>query len=89
MTLNPGQIYAHSEWTEGVYARVVLVSTSRVLFDVWEVRKPGWQGSAELGLTEFAVIYRDGPYPASYVLGATMEAVKEMLVERDPCATDS
>lgn len=78
-TVKVGEIYVHTERTDGVYACVRDVSKTRVLFSVWEVERPGWQGGAELGLDDFASIYRDGPYPAAYVLGATMEHVKDLL----------
>lgn len=67
-----GMIFAHLT-EHGVYARVEGFEPERdaILFSVWEIHQPGWQEGAGLPTSDFAWIYRDGPYKQDRVDAAT------------------
>lgn len=72
-----GMIFAHTERV-GVYARVdgFVPEQDAILFSVWEVDRPGWQGGAGFSAPGFAVMYHDGPYTQEVVDQATQDLGK-------------
>lgn len=92
MEFTKGEIYAHQE-VDGVYARVgertCRGGVDWVLFSVWQVSQPGWQGGAGLEVREFYATYGlDGPYTQAVVDAATAahrrvsKSVQELKTQR-------